>query len=128
MAGPRCGGLALLLAAGLLGGCLGTPMRPGAIAMRCINAVLEADLPPPQVVVLSEREFARRFGAGYDGYYRGGERTVYLSSGRDGTILAHELAHHVQVASGGRIHEGHAESVARQCDHDRSLRYALRPR
>lgn len=128
MARPWLGRVAALLALAGLGGCLGTPLQPGEIAMRCINAVMETELPPPEVVVLSEREFARRFGARYDGYYRGGERRVYLSSGRDGSVLAHELAHHLQVAAGGRIDEAQAGEVARRCDHDRSLRYGLRPR
>lgn len=107
---------------------LSQPQRHGEIAMACVDVVLGESDPTPEVVVLNERAFAWRFGASHDGYYRRGTGTVYVSSRRDGTILAYELAHHAQLATGGRIDEAHAEQAARRGDDDTSLRYALRPR
>lgn len=139
--------LALLAATVALGGCLGEPMRPGLIAMRCVNTVMGTEVALPSVTLLREAEFDERFGAEHDGYYLGQTDPalaplesdapaptpgagggVFLSSHRDASVLPHELAHHVQVASGRPLDEAEARAVARRCSGPTGRELVLLPR
>lgn len=104
---------AALLAIALLSGCLAQQARH-THTMACVNAVLKTAAPLPEIVTLTRGDFARRF-PGYDGYYVGREARVYLTATASGRLLAHELAHHARVQTGGWISEPEAERVARQC-------------
>jgi hypothetical protein len=94
----------------------------GKATLACVNALLNTSVAMPEIVVLKRSDFAARFGAEFDGYYVGREQRVYLSSRRDGTLLAHELAHHARVVSGGVIDEPEAENAAMQCRDGRGWR------
>jgi len=82
---------------------------------KCVNQVMGSDAQAPVVVILTDREFHQRFGSQYDGWYDGGNDTVYLSSHRDNTLLPHELAHHVQHQEGRYLNEAQSREVARLC-------------
>jgi hypothetical protein len=117
----------------LLTGCLGQPTKPGLATMNCINTVMGTSAPLPNIVLLKSSDFNERFGAEHNGYYvrSGGQiaaadgtaiyqdaeasGTVYLSSERGASMLAHELAHHARVHAGGGIDEVEAELAARRC-------------
>lgn len=124
----------LLASMTLLAGCLGQPTQPGLATMNCINTVMGTDAPLPNIVLLKSSDFSERFGSQHNGYFvrAGGqlaaaedgtvvhqadaaEGTVYLSSQRGPSILAHELAHHARVHAGGGIDEAEAEWAARRC-------------
>jgi hypothetical protein len=124
----------LLASMTLLAGCLGQPTKPGLATMNCINTVMGTDAPLPTIVLLKNSDFAERFGAQHNGYFvRSGSQlaaaedgtvvhqadasrgTVYLSSQRGPSILAHELAHHARAHAGGGIDEAEAEWAARRC-------------
>jgi hypothetical protein len=123
----------LLASTTLLAGCFGQATKPGQITMNCINTVMGTEAPLPNIVLLKNSDFSERFGAEHSGYYaRAGQLaaaeggttvhqaaegagTVYLTSKRGQSMLAHELAHHAQVAAGGGIDEGEAEWAARRC-------------
>ncbi len=118
----------LVLASTLLAGCVTssahqtTKSTYGQATMACVNALLNTSASLPDIVVMKRSDFAARFGAEFDGYYVGREQRVYLSSRRDGTLLAHELAHHARVVSGGIIDEPEAEQAAMQCQDGRGWR------
>ncbi len=120
--------ITLVFASSLLAGCATTsaPQKAapsyGKATLACVNALLQTSVTMPEIVVLKRSDFAARFGAEFDGYYVGREQRVYLSSRRDGTLLAHELAHHARVASGGVIDEPEAENAAMQCRDGRGWR------
>lgn len=119
--------LALGLAGMLfLSGCVTETARVrsglGEHTLACVNELLDTDADMPEIVVMKRSDFSQRFGAQYDGYYVGSEQRIYLSSRRDGTLLAHELAHHVRVASGGAINEHEAEFAAMRCADGRGWR------
>ncbi len=100
----------------LLAACQGdTASRAGGTDMKCVNQVMDSNELAPTVVVLTNHDFHQRFGSAYDGWYDGGNDTVYLSSHRDGSLLPHELAHHVQHQKGGFLNEAQARQVARLC-------------
>jgi hypothetical protein len=118
----------------LLAGCLGQPTKPGFATMDCVNTVMGTSAPLPNIVLLKSSDFTERFGAEHNGYYvRGASQTaaaddgttvhqaadatgtVYLSSERGPSMLAHELAHHARAHAGGGIDEAEAELVARRC-------------
>lgn len=126
--GTAASAAALLLACSLLAGCATAPRQQsvsasyGKATLACVNALLKTSVTMPEIVVLKRSDFAARFGAELDGYYVGREQRVYLSSRRDGTLLAHELAHHARVASGGVIDEPEAENAAMQCRDGRGWR------
>ena len=124
--GSRATALCLAILATLLAGCVtasgGKRAGVGQQTMNCVNAVMQTDVAMPDVVLLKRSQFAQLFGAQYDGYYVGREQRVYLSSRAGGSLLAHELAHHVQVMSGRSIDEAEAERVAMRCADGRSRR------
>jgi len=115
LASALCGGLAAALLAGCVSTSAGKRTGFGQQTMDCVNAVMRTNVAMPEVVVLKRSQFAALFGAQYDGYYVGREQRVYLSSRGGGTLLAHELAHHVQIMSGSYINEDEAEYVATRC-------------
>ena len=110
----------------ILSGCVsssGSSQRSlGQITMDCVNKVMDSNVALPDIVILKRSQFASLFGAQYDGYYVGREQRVYLSSSGDGSLLAHELAHHVQISSGRYINEAEAEHVAMRCANTRGWR------
>lgn len=110
----------------ILSGCVsssGSSQRSlGQITMDCVNKVMNSNVGLPDIVILKRSQFASLFGAQYDGYYVGREQRVYLSSSGDGSLLAHELAHHVQISSGRYINEAEAEHVAMRCANTRRWR------
>jgi hypothetical protein len=111
----------LLLASCVTAGGGGERSR-GQQTMNCVNRVMNTQVGLPDIVILKRSQFADLFGAQYDGYYVGREQRVYLSSRGDATMLAHELAHHVQVSSGRHINEAEAEQVAMRCAGGRGWR------
>lgn len=114
-------GLTILIL--MLAGCVTStgsgPRGFGQQTMACVNKVMNTNVGLPDIVILKRSQFASLFGAQYDGYYVGRERRVYLSSRSDGSMLAHELAHHVQISTGRYINEAEAEQVAMRCANGR---------
>jgi hypothetical protein len=112
-----CSSALLLLLTACQGGASDGTVAAGTVAweMKCVNRVMGTNAKAPVVVVLTNRSFHQRFGSQYDGWYDGTDDMVYLSSHHDGSLLPHELAHHVQHRNGRYLNEAQAREVARLC-------------